>query len=421
MRALGVVASLCAAGEAACAALAGPLTTLLACALDASDPLLQANVLELLGPLGGSQLALATLLASPLLPALLTWAGLAAPGAQPLCQVDASDLQQQQALLAPAALTALAEVHATACRRAPGSAEVAQLRTALLPGLLPLLAAVCEGESSSSCDVPCVLHALGLVLQADSAALQALLEEGSSEAGSASSSSASSSGGRRRCTLRCVLELAEASNSEHRAACLAVLAKALHAGSPPAPVHAPQQLLALLAWLGRACRGEAHYASLQQGSQPLAGGAAGSDAGAGAGGDAAAWECGVGVLAGALSRRVPPGDPSLTQDPAHAARWAAFDALAALVRLPGPEGLGAVFSPRLRLGQALLEEGASGREGSAAGREWVGRVVLGALGNSSVGSVGSGELARSLQAAAGRLGQAATVVPAVLVAQGEYM
>ena len=136
------------------------------------------------------------------------------------------------------------------------------------------------------------------------------------------------------------------------------------------------------------------------------------------------WECGVGVLAGALSARVPPGDPSLSRDPAHAARWAAFDALCALVRLQGAAGVKAVFSPRLKLGGALLD--ITRPEPTAQGREWVHRVVCGALeclggGGEATAGGGLGELAARLREFAARYGRAAPVVPAVLVSQGEYM
>ena len=155
------------------------------------------------------------------------------------------------------------------------------------------------------------------------------------------------------------------------------------------------QLLLLFSRLGGCCRGGPEPGSLAEGLASS-----------------------VAVVQAALAARVPSaGLRGEGEGAPHAARWAAYEVLAAVCALPDAAGARAVFSAR-GLGTLLL---ADGGEGSLAGRARAQAVVAAALENPAVEQLGEllGAQLRASAAAArgGGGGRRAAVEPGVLVAE----
>jgi len=398
IRGLGVIGRLCGVSEEVAEAVVkrGLCGRLFSAAGDKDDPLLQISVLELLGPLGSSAITLRTLLDSPLLDCLCVWAGVS---------VSEDTEEAEVSLLADASLSALAHLHSCAPTKSP---EKIRLSAKILPGLLTLIARVCDGELEGRDPVQ-LLSALSLAAPRDAAILGALLSEESGGVAAATEISGVAVEQQqqqqqqqqhitRTCRggLRSWLELVESSSLEYRAAALGALAACC--GGPCAAEYA----LPLMGALGLACFGDksAGVTMLERAVS------------------------GVRVLERVLSRAVPAGDTG--NEGAHWCRGAAFACITALVSLGGESGIKAVYYKGGRDGVTsflwrLVVEGAA-PEASSAGRASLYRLMVATLENSSAVLVLGEDGVEKLRVRVARGAHAKNPIePTVLVNNGEYI
>lgn len=391
VRLLALVGQACGASEAACAAMAAvplsgvppPLARLIASATDSGDPLLQANILALLCPLGGSTRGLHELIYSGALRSLLRAAGLVFDGTLRLDDVggevaaalrafdDESSTGESMGsdpFLGSAALTAVAGVYAAASAAfgaspslppsvsptgCHSSAGWRALQMRVVPALLAYVAATCCNALSDGDAAIASLDALATVAASDKSVVGALLATGSLPPDASA--------------VRQWLELADASAPELRLAALGTLARILHA-APYAPTtsdNANESYLSLVHWMGRACRGDTAAA-----------------------------------VDDVLFRALRSAGPAVALDDiGDAARWASYDVLCALAALPGPCGVRAVFSSQ-RVAAALFDPNTEC--GSKRGREWQFAVLEAAARNPAVDVALGAPLVAALRAATAR-------------------
>lgn len=373
IRVFALIARLCGTSDAveeACQH-AG-LTSLLICSVvDSEDVLLQLNILELLPPLARSRRGLEAMVSSGMLVKLYAWAGIgrfeahadlitgASSAASASSAGNAND-GDADPILGSASLSAVGEIYSQALS-SQYSHAAAILRGTTIPGLFRVCEAACAAHTEEDRTMAAI-GALAAVLSVDALAVDAALTQ------------------EHRPMVREWLELGVSTIKPLRLACIASLARIVHAG--PAAI-----------------------AALTTASSPPGSGSASalpsppSSAGGATGGstsmavvdpfaryhnffDRLGQHCGMDSV-DVIVR-------SLNDITAQEVRYACFDLLSAVVSLPPspgsavPWGLRRVFG-HPGLGQYLLSRDS---ETTKEGKEWKYSVIVAALGNPGVRSLG---------------------------------
>lgn len=370
IRVLGVAARIAGAGELSASAIddAGLLRALSEAISDTSDPLIQICAIEALEPLGASPRGFLALARSGGVDALLELSGVEEEEEEEEGKNTDEDEDEgddsSNLLIRGAALAALAALLEGICiAQGPHARAADTLRIRFIPGLLLISARATARAEIAPTRAALFLDALARAAAADADTLDKLLDTASLGPQGA---------------LGSWLELCTSSAPEIRLAALGALARVLRAQSAAvanattvtmvvdsekdekkksAEEEGSKLLLtqargtraiALLAALGKSCRGDATEATLV-------------------------------LFAAAASRGPSSSDDNAAADPATAARWAAFDALAALASLRGsPDGLQAVFTSN---GAESLLLNLPNSGASKAAREWRHAVLAAAAAN----------------------------------------